>query len=143
MPDMGYEAIKKVLAQVKKPDIATDTKVGGKTPDEIKKDAELCLHVVDDCNDCEVFSECGGVADHVIKELYDLLVIRYEQRLAQVERERDVLAAALKGVKFCGDCLHLYSKDQGFCLSCSQDRERSKPLWQWRGPCPENTKEGC
>ena len=112
-----------------------------KTPDEIKKGLAACS--ADECHGqhegCTYQDQffctmrmCGDALAY-IKQL--------ESRLAQAERERDTLNAALEGDRFCGDCFHLNSKDQGRCLSCSQDRERSKPLWQWRGPCPENTKE--
>ena len=65
-----------------------------KTPEEIKKDAETCLnhpHTYS-CNSCRLYGECHGIAEHIIKELYDL-VVSYESRLAQVERERDAAVA--------------------------------------------------
>ena len=130
-----------------------------KTPAEIKKELRnakhvQCMDISDGENEC-VGTRYGVLVGYVLRDEIYIYITQLESdneskqkriddlesRLALVERERDTLAAALEGVKFCGDCLHLYSKDQGMCLSCSQDRERSKPLWQWRGPCHENTKE--
>lgn len=113
-----------------------------KTPDEIKKDAKTCMnhpHTYS-CNSCRLYSECHGIAEHIIKELYDL-VLFYESRLAQVERERDAAVHDLEEASFCADCKHYdESVFNEPCSSCIEDTE-TKKNWQWRGPCPENTKE--
>lgn len=61
-----------------------------KTPDEIKADAATCItkppHAM--CDRFDLNKKCKGDCGYVIKELYDL-VLHYESRLAQVERERD------------------------------------------------------
>ena len=62
-------------------------------------------------------------------------------RLAQVERERDAAVADLAERRNCADCKHYYESvfDEP-CSSCVADEE-TKKSWQWRGVCPENTKE--
>ena len=87
-----------------------------KTPDEIKKDAETCMshpHTYS-CNSCRLYSECHGIAEHIIKELYDL-VVSYESRLAQVERERDAAADDARLGTMCDTCKHNNSKDYSNC----------------------------
>lgn len=115
-----------------------------KTPDEIKKDVETCLNFPPHaaCNLCQLFDECGGNAEHIIKELYDL-VLRLESRLAQVERERDAMMYYAKGC--CTTC--------AFRDDCAKhDLNDSSPYgerwyygdcedWEWRGVCEENTKD--
>ena len=64
-----------------------------------------------------------------------------KSRLAQVERERDAAVRDLQKISFCEDCKHLgKSKKQNPCREC-QENYKEKPNWQWRGVCPENTKE--
>ena len=111
-----------------------------KTPDEIKKDAETCMshpHTYS-CNSCRLYSECHGIAEHIIKELYDL-VVSYESRLAQVERERDAAADDARLGTMCDTCKHNNSKDYSNkpCYKCDE----AFNYWEWRGICPENTKE--
>ena len=69
-----------------------------KTPEEIKADAATCLtkppHAM--CDRFDLNKKCKGDCSYVIKELYDL-VLHYESRLAQVERERDAAVADLEG----------------------------------------------
>lgn len=117
-----------------------------KTPDEIKKDVETCLNFPPHaaCNLCQLFDECGGNAEHIIKELYDL-VLHLESRLAQVERERD---AAVKAVEWypCFTCKNISS---AHCEDCLRNRNLAldragKYLpdnYEWRGVCEENTKD--
>ena len=110
-----------------------------KTPDEIKKDAETCMnhpHTYS-CNSCRLYSECHGIAEHIIKELYDL-VVSYETRLAQVERERDALMREVKDVG-CALCRHVTSPMvyiRNECFDCVANCN-----FEWRGVCAENTKE--
>ena len=81
-----------------------------KTPDEIKKGMKACLEL--ECSSCPFFF---GKEHCTLEMARDALayIEQLERSLAQAEQERDVLAAALEGIKFCGDCLYLYSKDQG------------------------------
>lgn len=65
-------------------------------------------------------------------------VVVLESRLAQVEKERDAAVAdldtALNNVAVMNlDCNFCKYKDRPVCESCE---------WEWRGVCPENTKEG-
>lgn len=106
-----------------------------KTPDEIKKDAETCMnhpHTYS-CNSCRLYSECHGIAEHIIKELYDL-VVSYESRLAQVERERDAMKHDFM-IDGCEACKHGHSALD----DCNAPWSPCK--WEWRGVCSENTKE--
>lgn len=101
-----------------------------KTPEEIKKDAETCMnhpHTYS-CNSCRLYSECHGIAEHIIKELYDL-VIHYESRLAQVERERDAAVADLKLYAGCKVCKHGDFKFPKECMDCGNETN----YWEWRG----------
>lgn len=111
-----------------------------KTPEEIKSDAATCLtlppHAM--CDRFELNKKCKGDCRYVIKELYDL-VLHYESRLAQVERERDAAVEALDEIRQCKFCKH-YTKKlwEEPCLSCDLQR---KTNYEWRGVCAENTKE--
>ena len=101
-----------------------------KTPEEIKSDVATCLTRPQHsrCDRFALYEECKGDCRYVIKELYDL-VLHYESRLAQVERERDALMAYVPHN----------------CYSCKHEETRYKcgrPCnWEWRGVCAENTKE--
>ena len=111
-----------------------------KTPEEIKKDAETCMnhpHTYS-CNSCRLYGECHGIAEHIIKELYDL-VVSYESRLAQVERERDAAVRELNNSRYCWHCKHSkFSARKEPCRSCDL---MLKNNYEWRGVCAENSKE--
>ena len=64
-------------------------------------------------------------------------VDQLKSRLAQVERERDAAVADLKLYAGCKVCKHGDFKFTSECMDCSYDNNN----WQWRGVCPENTKE--
>ena len=106
-----------------------------KTHEEIKKDAETCLNHPSSmaCNYCSLYNECDGIADHIIKELYDL-VIHYESRLAQVERERDAAVRAISDAKH-------YIKDLGAISYGLQQLENWDYSIKKSGVFEENTKE--
>lgn len=113
-----------------------------KTPEEIKADAATCItkppHAM--CDRFDLNKKCKGDCGYVIKELYDL-VLHYESRLAQVERERDALMESVKGCcetcAFVGDCTKHDPDPTSTGAWWYDDCEE----WQWRGVCPENTKE--
>lgn len=138
----------------KTPNIATDNKDGriapenvpetnvgkinGRTPDEIKKG--LNCNNIDNCNECPYDGlDC---AKHVDQDSL-AYIQQLESRLAQVERERDALMYYAKGC--CTTC--------AFRDDCAKhDLNDSSPYgarwyygdcedWEWRGVCPENTKE--
>lgn len=60
-----------------------------------------------------------------------------KSRLAQVERERDAAIADLKLYAGCKVCKHGDFKFPKECMDCGDETN----YWQWRGVCPENTKE--
>ena len=122
-----------------------------KSPHEIKKDVETCMNhpYMDTCNSCRLYKECHGISDHIVKELYDL-VLYYESRLAQAERERDAAVRDLEEAVD-GHCSHCRNNDlesqcdyNGECYYCTNEdcpcHERNCH-WQWRGVCEANTKE--
>ncbi len=132
---------------MKTPEDAADNKVGRKTPDEIKADAATCLtkppHAM--CDRFDLNKKCKGDCGYVIKELYDL-VLHYESRLAQVERERDAALSEWKRTKMdsegmCWTCKHGFITDIGNCRCISPVPCDEGENWQWRGVCDENTKE--
>lgn len=109
-----------------------------KTPEEIKADAATCLtkppHAM--CDRFDLNKKCKGDCSYVIKELYDL-VLHYESRLAQVERERDAAVFDIHTV------LHNRGIDAD-CMMCNMKKPECN--WEcekaeWRGVCPENAKE--
>lgn len=79
-----------------------------------------------------------------------------ESRLAQVERERDALRDDLRHSfdpctvckkqdiceQYCPqnnyNCLDCKDKHRCICHNCTADND----LWEWRGVCEENTKDG-
>lgn len=61
-----------------------------------------------------------------------------ESRLAQVERERDA------AVKDCSrfPCATCSDKENGdLCHHCNVCRDTTRTNYEWRGVCPENSKE--
>ena len=60
-----------------------------------------------------------------------------KSRLAQVERERDAAVSDLKLVGCCGTCIN----NDGGCTTECYIVSGKLTGWQWRGVCPENTKE--
>lgn len=109
-----------------------------KTPEGIKKGLELigCDDIVEflKAADKGIDYDCNeDVAKDALAYIQQL-----ESRLAQVEQERDALmmdlqTATYRGRSFNLDCEFCKDKDKPICEDCQ---------WQWRGPCPENTKEG-
>ena len=99
-----------------------------KTPDEIKKGLRGCEDK-SQCRWCGLSRECEEDCDALA------YIEQLEQRLSQVERERDAAvrdlakAMSLDGVEDCEFCKH---SKKPYCHPCK---------WEWRGICPENTKE--
>ena len=116
-----------------------------KTPDEIKKGLEVCKrhHCDKGCTFagaklCYVTLHKDALA--YIQQLESLLTSAVDA-LGVAERERDAAVEDLKECGFCVDCMHNdLTAEQEPCRSCLK-RMHEKPNWQWRGPCPENTKE--
>lgn len=116
------------------PDFVTDIKVGGKTPDEIKKGLTLCYNPPSSCDDCPYFSD-ASCTEHCVKDALAYSQ-QLESRLAQAERERDALMFDLKMAIYRG---------RSFNLDCEFCKDKEKPVcndchWQWRGVCEQNTK---
>lgn len=108
-----------------------------KTPDSIKKGLELCGVLDGDCENCPYDDGPQLLcADRLRKDA--LAYIRQlESRLAQVEMERD--AAVRDCARFpCYTCTERENGD--FCPQC-RTTGTFRALHEWRGVCPENTKE--
>ena len=105
-----------------------------KSPDEIKKWLECCF--INNCDGCPY--DTDGCADNEEKADTLAYIEQLEQRIAQVERERDALkhdlnACFIRPTKMCRVCENIKTKACNMC-------ERGD-LFKWRGVCPENTKE--
>ena len=112
-----------------------------KTPEEIKKGLAACS--ADECHGQHEGCTYQDQLFCTMRMCGDALayIQQLESRLAQAERERDAAVNDLKEASFCRDCLHYdVPAEKEPCLSCLK-RMHEKPKWQWRGVCPENTKE--
>ena len=106
-----------------------------KTPEGIKLGLQHCsVSGIDTCVNCPYDD---GHIDCAKDKNNDALayIEQLESRLAQVERERDAAvndldkALNLDEVDDCHFCKHIKKPT---CYECK---------WEWRGVCPENTKE--
>lgn len=118
-----------------------------KTPDEIKKGLALHRSTLGCDNICPYDgwnAETGSCIQRLMKDTVEYIE-HLETRLAQVERERDAALVDIANTcwscgnakpnqlsKFLYSCPHLKGKT-GVRTQCEH--------WQWRGVCPENTKE--
>lgn len=113
-----------------------------KTPDEIKKGLKHCPRCVS-CTGCTYDEEEDNEMKCLDTIMDDALayIEQLESRLAQVERERDALMESVKGCcetcAFVGDCTKHDPDPTSTGAWWYDDCEE----WQWRGVCPENTKE--
>lgn len=124
-----------------------------KTPDEIKKG--LNCNNIDHCNECPYDGlDCAKHVDQdalsyiqqleVDNESKQKRIDELESRLAQVERERDVAVQTVHGL-----CLHCKNDRSEKCRKCLfwpsrvyfVSTETYVDHWEWRGVCPESTKE--
>lgn len=65
--------------------------------------------------------------------------LKFESRLAQIERERDALMHDVSKCRRCETC----AKRRIPIHKCPHfDGGTQYPCWQWRGVCPENTEGG-
>ena len=123
---------------MKIPDHVTDIKVGRKTPDEIKKWLEYC-HSSKPCIDCKYDQRDFP---HCVRRLLADAINGYEKleaSLAQVERERDAMHRDMKLYSRCKACKKF--ADGQDCPVHTECTYGGKALFEWRGVCPENTKE--
>ena len=117
-----------------------------KLPEKLKKGLKVCRKQYDGMHWISCHLECPYKADGVWCEgvLHkDALayIQQLESSLAQFESERDAAVGDLQKISFCEDCKHLgKSKKRNPCREC-QENYKEKPNWEWRGVCPENTKE--
>lgn len=120
----------------------------GKTPNEIKKGLECrarayngaCTYTCSSCDTyvdgrfSEIFREALAYIQQLETERHQLLT-----RCERLERERDAAVAdmrmAFRKCNVCCCCKHEdgESNDCDDCIGTCN--------WQWRGVCPENTKE--
>ena len=123
-----------------------------KTPEEIKKGLEQCVET-ETCENCGYLDDCMKMSENTPLTKDALTYIQHlESRLAQVERERDAAVDDLENSAPCFACYH-FMRNKGMCrggMRCCDEQFRASiglteydgPEWQWRGVCPENTKEG-
>ena len=107
-----------------------------KTPEKIKEDAEICLNhpLHETCNHCRLYNECDGMAEHIIKELYDLVL--------QVERERDAAVHDMENYCHHGSiCKHFCDGNCPYPIEGCPLYPSDCESYEWRGVCPENTTE--
>ena len=119
--------------------------MAGKSTDNRRVVLEDCAELLEGliC-DLEAFesvvSSPGAVEDMAIE------INRLTERLAQVERERDAAVADLSNS--CAYCKHTSGTvDEPPCTECFHPKNNiifapiTRTKFEWRGVCPENTKE--
>lgn len=131
-----------------------------KTPEDIKKGLRRC-EGKSQCDWCSLIRECeeDEAALAYIEQLeaavefysnttqmLDAKIEKLESRLAQVERERDAAVHDVRSLcatnyfsgDYCEYCKYREPDGQCFhdCIPYSNEWG-----WEWRGICPENTKE--
>lgn len=130
-----------------------------KMPDEIKKGLEQCVKAESGetgCSGCPYIMSCikEEDPDSIMADALSYIQ-QLETRLAQVERERDAAIDDLRNSfdpctvckkqdiceQYCPDndynCPDCKDKHRCICHNCTADND----LWEWRGICPQNTKE--
>ena len=139
--------------------------IRSKTPDEIKKGLESCIlcWTSQEYGPCHteciyrqngLWCRCVMNADALTyiqqlesdNESKQKRIDEFESRLAKVERERDVALKEWKRTKMdsegmCWTCKHGHITDIGSCRCVSPYPCDEGEEWEWRGVCPENTKE--
>ena len=125
-----------------------------KTGDELIKGLDVLQKKLESVEQLEsTYSQVSkalcGKENATVDELLQA-VDQLKSRLAQVERERD---AALNDLKDDGDCYYCKHRDLcsqcylGVCVGCDKEEcpccncDRMNNNYEWRGVCPENTKE--
>ena len=133
-----------------------------KTSEEIKKGLECCQHnEYNGLCECDKgcpyrFERCDQLRKDALAyiqqleiaveyysnttQMLDAKIAKLESRLAQVERERDAALRDMMEIGWCQTCTHYnVAIDKEPCKTCL--KKKKAELWQWRGVCPENTKE--
>ena len=135
-----------------------------KTPEEIKKGLRRCEDK-SQCDWCSLIRECeeDEAALAYIEQLeasvefysnttqmLDAKIEKLESHLTQVERERDAAVRELEIEEDCYNCKYNYAckHDGNGYRKCSECGEcpcskcnSGQSQYEWRGICPENTKE--
>lgn len=130
-----------------------------RTPEEIKKGLDACLprwngkELTVNCDDCAYKHEGFWCRNILFKDAVTYIqqleadneskqkrIDELESRLVQAERERDAAMDDARNGTMCDTCKHNNSKDylNKPCYKCDE----AFSYWEWRGVCPENTKEG-
>lgn len=128
-----------------------------KTPDEIKAglEIEIAVHYHLPNPEPRLTPREFMYMEQLHSDALDYM-LELEQRLAQAERERDALLDDLRHTfdpccvckkkdvceQYCPendyDCPKCKDKHRCICHNCTS----SNDLWEWRGVCEENSKEG-
>lgn len=115
-----------------------------KTPDERKEFLQKLRIAASEADDLLTSCDATDLLDglEVARDfMFEAAAVieRLESRLAQVERERDAAVRDLNCFWKCAIC----KKFTRPVDKCPHYREcgLSYKFWQWRGVCPENTKE--
>lgn len=118
-----------------------------KTPDEIKDGLERCQlneeRSIPNCKYCPYEFDPNAQCDLVLHADALAYIEQLEERLAQVERERDAAVSEL--ASNCRACRFIV--DDSHCEDCFQrvGKHPWSPIvrtkFEWRGICAENTKE--
>lgn len=116
-----------------------------KTPEETRKELEHC-RLGKPCVDCPYDRRDFPYCVARLMEGADTCITQLEQRLAQVERERDAAVREWKRTKMdsesmCWTCKHALVISSCRCRCVSPVPCDEGENWEWRGVCEENSKE--
>lgn len=142
-------------------EFVNDIKVGGKTPEEIKRGLKCCSKIEGCKNGGCSYYDLGSGSICIPAMTGDALayiqqlesdndakqkrIEELESRLARVEREKDAAVADLKDE---GNCYYCKNRDLaaqcdfGSCIDCGNEEcpcfrcDRMKNHFEWRGVCP-------
>ena len=124
---------------MKTPKSATDIKVGGKTPEEIKKGLECCSISHDYCgNECPYKCYANGSAKLSLLKDSLTYIQQLESLLVQAERERDAAVKDLKQIFLPGSVPCDFCEND--CRNADAWDDIHYACFEWRGVWPENTK---
>lgn len=113
-----------------------------KTPDDFVKGLDVIQKKIETFDQLEstvsqVSKALCGKENATLDELLHA-ADQFKSRLAQAERERDALMHDVSKCRRCETC----AKKRIPIHKCPHfDGGTQYPCWQWRGVCPENTKE--
>lgn len=124
-----------------------------KTPEEIKKGLECaknceendlgcrrCPYLGGDCSDLHPDALAYIQQLEVDSARQDAYILRLENELEAVKRERDAAVKDLTEGRDCYSCKHLGQRFAGPCVDCMSGHGYEENHYEWRGVCPENTE---